>query len=40
MEVNNSTIVLDNGTGFLKCGFAGSDTPSAVFGALIGRPRE
>eukprot|EP00758_Cryptobia_borreli_P019270 Tbor_TRINITY_DN8270_c0_g1::TRINITY_DN8270_c0_g1_i1::g.15379::m.15379/K17260/ACTR2, ARP2; actin-related protein 2 len=38
MSVNNNTVVLDNGTGFLKIGFAGANFPTAVFQNAIGRP--
>nr|UEK51479.1 actin-related protein 2 [Parasacculina yatsui] len=31
-------IVCDNGTGFVKCGYAGSNFPSHVFPSLVGRP--
>ncbi|KAJ3338737.1 Arp2/3 complex subunit, actin nucleation center [Gonapodya sp. JEL0774] len=31
-------IVVDNGTGFVKCGFAGSNFPEAIFPAVVGRP--
>ncbi|KAK3580759.1 hypothetical protein CHS0354_023044 [Potamilus streckersoni] len=31
-------IVCDNGTGFVKCGFAGSNFPSHIFPSLVGRP--
>lgn len=31
-------IVSDNGTGFVKCGFAGSNFPSHIFPSLVGRP--
>jgi len=31
-------IVCDNGTGFVKCGFAGSNFPHAIFPSMIGRP--
>lgn len=31
-------IVCDNGTGFVKCGFAGSNFPHAIFPSLVGRP--
>merc|ERR1739838_47621 len=31
-------IVCDNGTGFVKCGYAGSNFPSHQFPALVGRP--
>lgn len=31
-------VVCDNGTGFVKCGFAGSNFPTHIFPALVGRP--
>jgi len=31
-------IVCDNGTGFVKCGFAGTHFPSHIFPSLVGRP--
>lgn len=31
-------IVCDNGTGFVKCGYAGSNFPAHVFPSLVGRP--
>ncbi|TNN35729.1 Actin-related protein 2-B [Liparis tanakae] len=31
-------VVCDNGTGFVKCGFAGSNFPEHIFPALVGRP--
>ncbi|EGD76875.1 actin [Salpingoeca rosetta] len=34
----NSVIVCDNGTGFVKCGYARSNFPSHVFPSLVGRP--
>ena len=32
-------IVIDNGTGMTKAGFSTDDVPSAVFPAIIGRPK-
>ena len=32
-------LVIDNGSGMCKAGFAGDDAPRAVFQSLIGRPR-
>ncbi|XP_071501803.1 actin, cytoplasmic-like [Diadema antillarum] len=32
-------LVIDNGSGICKAGFAGDDTPRAVFPSLVGRPR-
>lgn len=31
-------VVCDNGTGFVKCGYAGSNFPSHIFPSLVGRP--
>jgi len=33
-----NTIVCDNGTGFVKAGFAGANFPAAVFPSMVGRP--
>jgi len=35
---SKKVIVCDNGTGFVKCGFAGSNFPTAIFPSLVGRP--
>ena len=32
-------LVIDNGSGMCKAGFAGDDAPRAVFPCLIGRPK-
>lgn len=31
-------VVCDNGTGFVKCGYAGSNFPEHIFPSLVGRP--
>lgn len=31
-------VVCDNGTGFVKCGFAGANFPKAIFPSMVGRP--
>ena len=31
-------VVCDNGTGFVKCGFAGDQFPAHIFPAMVGRP--
>ncbi|CAI4221640.1 unnamed protein product [Auanema sp. JU1783] len=31
-------IVVDNGSGFVKCGYAGTNFPSHIFPSLVGRP--
>ncbi|VDK46775.1 unnamed protein product [Anisakis simplex] len=31
-------IVVDNGTGFVKCGYAGTNFPSHIFPSVVGRP--
>lgn len=38
MTSRDKVIVCDNGTGFVKCGFAGDDFPRATFPAMVGRP--
>jgi len=35
----SSSLVIDNGSGMVKAGFAGDDAPRAVFPSLVGRPR-
>ena len=32
-------VVLDNGSGMMKSGFAGEDAPRAVFPSVVGRPK-
>lgn len=34
-----AALVIDNGSGMCKAGFAGDDAPRAVFPSLVGRPR-
>ncbi|CAO3654716.1 unnamed protein product [Mucor hiemalis] len=34
----SNTLVVDNGTGFVKCGYAGSNFPEHVFPSVVGRP--
>jgi len=36
---SSSSLVVDNGSGMVKAGFAGDDAPRAVFPSLVGRPR-
>nr|WOD57886.1 Arp2D2 [Drosophila barbarae] len=33
-----NVIVCDNGSGFIKCGYAGSNFPAFVFPSIVGRP--
>jgi len=35
---SGNVIVCDNGTGFVKCGFAGTNFPAAIFPSMVGRP--
>jgi len=35
---SNKVVVCDNGTGFVKCGFAGSNFPASIFPSMVGRP--
>ena len=34
-----AALVVDNGSGMCKAGFAGDDAPRAVFPSLVGRPK-
>ena len=38
-EGEATNLVVDNGSGLCKCGFAGDDAPRAVFPSIVGRPR-
>ncbi|XP_076442211.1 actin-related protein 2-A-like [Babylonia areolata] len=39
MDSNGRRVVVcDNGTGFVKCGYAGSNFPAHIFPSLVGRP--
>ena len=33
-----TAVVIDNGSGMVKAGFAGDDAPRAVFPSIVGRP--
>ncbi|KAL0761541.1 hypothetical protein Bca101_077691 [Brassica carinata] len=35
---NKNVVVCDNGTGYVKCGFAGENFPTSVFPCVVGRP--
>ncbi|GAM25853.1 hypothetical protein SAMD00019534_090280, partial [Acytostelium subglobosum LB1] len=40
MDIDEVTaLVIDNGSGMCKAGFAGDDAPRAVFPSIVGRPR-
>jgi actin-related protein len=39
MEEESQALVVDNGSGMVKAGFAGDDAPRAVFPSIVGRPR-
>lgn len=38
-ENEQPALIFDNGTGLVKCGFAGEEAPRAVFPAIVGRPK-
>ena len=38
MSELGAPLVVDNGTGFVKCGFAGQNFPTSIFPSMIGRP--
>jgi actin-related protein len=39
MDEEVQALVVDNGSGMVKAGFAGDDAPRAVFPSIVGRPR-
>ena len=39
IDDDTAPLVLDNGSGMCKAGFAGDDAPRAVFPSIVGRPR-
>lgn len=39
MSDGPQALVIDNGSGMCKCGFAGDDAPRAVFPSIVGRPK-
>ncbi|KAH8836078.1 actin 1 [Flagelloscypha sp. PMI_526] len=39
MEDEVAALVIDNGSGMCKAGFAGDDAPRAVFPSIVGRPK-
>jgi actin-related protein len=38
-DEEQTAVVIDNGSGMVKAGFAGDDAPRAVFPSIVGRPR-
>ncbi|KYQ91659.1 alpha-centractin [Tieghemostelium lacteum] len=39
VEFSNQPVVIDNGSGIIKAGFAGEDPPSFIFSSLVGNPK-
>ena len=39
MEEEVTAVVIDNGSGMCKAGFAGDDAPRSVFSTIVGRPK-
>ena len=39
MDAEFQALVIDNGSGMCKAGFAGHDSPRTVFPSIVGRPR-
>ena len=35
----NQPVVIDNGSGIIKAGFAGDEVPKCIFGNYVGRPK-
>lgn len=38
-DIHNAPIVLDNGSGTIRAGFAGEDLPKCTFPSFVGRPK-
>lgn len=36
----NPALIVDSGSGFIKMGIAGDDSPKACFPTIIGRPKQ
>jgi len=39
MDEESAALVVDNGSGMVKAGFAGDDAPRSVFPSIVGRPK-
>lgn len=39
MEIPNQPVVIDNGSGSIKAGFAGEDKPRVIFPNFVGQPK-
>ena len=39
MADDQTTCVIDNGSGVVKAGFSGEDAPRAIFPSIVGRPK-
>ena len=39
MSEEVAALVVDNGSGMCKAGFAGDDAPRSVFPSIVGRPK-
>ena len=39
MVEEQQVCVIDNGSGLVKAGFSGEDSPRAIFPSIIGRPK-
>ncbi|KAK3640334.1 Centractin [Elasticomyces elasticus] len=38
-DLHNTPIVIDNGSGTIRAGYAGEDTPKSIFPSYVGRPK-
>ena len=39
LNAADQTVIVDNGSGMMKAGFAGDEAPCAVFPSIVGRPK-
>ena len=39
MDEDVTAVIIDNGSGIIKAGFAGDDAPRTVFSSEVGKPK-
>jgi actin len=39
VNADDQIVIIDNGSGMMKAGFAGEEAPQNVFPSIVGRPK-
>jgi len=39
MDDEQNAVIIDNGSGMMKAGFAGGESPEVIFPSVVGRPK-